>query len=355
VGVTGQALAVALVFGVAVFVHEGGHFAAARLCGMAVHEFSIGFGRPLLFWVKRGDTQYSFRLWPFFSYVRIAGMEPGEDHPQGFDKKNRLAQAFVLALGCIMDFLLGAAILVFIGMAIGRFVGISNTIEKVMPGSAAAKVGLMPGDRLVGFDGKAGLPLEKVQTAIQGRPGKPITLEIERSDRRLSLPITPEQASAPAMREDGSVYYKLIGRIGIVFKARMQRMGVWESVAAGFIQSYEMIKITVIYLPSVFLGKMPVMGPVGVVHQLYTDVQVSWSGFLFTAAALAIGLGFLNLLPIPPLDGSRLAITALEAIRRKPFDKRKETMVHLVGFAVLMCLVVLLTYKDILRIVKFGG
>src|SRR5574340_692048 len=192
-----QALAVALVFGVAVFVHEGGHFLAARLCGMAVYEFSIGFGRPLLFWRKRGETQYSFRLWPFFSYVRIAGMEPGEDHPQGFDKKNRLAQAFVLALGCIMDFLLGAAILIFIGMVLGQVVGITNTVEKVMPGSAAAKVGMLRGDRLVGFDGKFGLPLEQVQSAIQSRPGKPLTLEIERAGKRLSLRIVPDRASTP--------------------------------------------------------------------------------------------------------------------------------------------------------------
>jgi regulator of sigma E protease len=132
-------------------------------------------------------------------------------------------------------------------------------------------------------------------------------------------------------------------------------MGIGESVVAGFAQGYEIIKISIVFLPATIMGKMPVMGPVGVVHQLYSDVQISWSGFLFTAAALTIGLGFLNLMPIPPLDGSRLLITGLEAIRRKPFDKRKETIVHLVGFALLLGLVVVLTYKDILRIIKFGG
>ena len=91
------------------------------------------------------------------------------------------------------------------------------------------------------------------------------------------------------------------------------------------------------------------------VHQLYNEVRISWSSFFTTAAALTIGIGFLNLLPIPPLDGSRLVITAVEAIRRRPFDKRKEVIVHLVGFALLLMLVVVLTYADILRILRFGG
>src|SRR5512136_1830371 len=80
-----RALAIALVFGIIIFVHEAGHFIMARLAGMAVYEFSLGFGRPLLLWFRRGETQYSVRLWPFISYVRIAGMEPGDDHPRGFD------------------------------------------------------------------------------------------------------------------------------------------------------------------------------------------------------------------------------------------------------------------------------
>jgi regulator of sigma E protease len=351
-----EILAIALAFGVTVFVHEAGHFVGARLCGMAVYEFSIGFGRPLLFWFRRGDTQYSFRLWPFFSYVRIAGMEPGDDHPAGFDKKNRLAQAFVLVLGCLMNFLLGVAIFIFIGVAIGKFVGVSPTIERVMPGTVAAKHGLLAGDRLIGYSGRTNLPLEEIQAAIQSRVEKPITLEIDRHGEHLSVPLTTEKAMVPEMDKKG-LTYRAIGRIGIIFEKRTERMGIRESVTSGFVATYQMTKLLVVYLYAVMGRKMPLvlMGPVGVVHQMYQDVKVSWEGFLATAAALTVGLGFLNLLPIPPLDGSRLLITGLEAIRRKPFDKRKEVVVHLVGFALLLVLVVVLTYSDILRIVKLGG
>jgi regulator of sigma E protease len=93
-----------------------------------------------------------------------------------------------------------------------------------------------------------------------------------------------------------------------------------------------------------------VMGPVGVVHTMYGEAQSSWFDFLATFALIAVAIGFLNLLPIPPLDGSRLVIVALEGIRRKPFDKEKESIIHLIGFALFLALFVLLTYQDILRI-----
>ena len=225
-----------------------------------------------------------------------------------------------------------------------------------MPGTVAAKHGLLAGDRLIGYSGRTNLPLEEIQAAIQSRVEKPITLEIDRHGEHLSVPLTTEKAMVPEMDKKG-LTYRAIGRIGIIFEKRTERMGIRESVTSGFVATYQMTKLLVVYLYAVMGRKMPLvlMGPVGVVHQMYQDVKVSWEGFLATAAALTVGLGFLNLLPIPPLDGSRLLITGLEAIRRKPFDKRKEVVVHLVGFALLLALVVVLTYSDILRIVKLGG
>lgn len=345
-----------------VFVHEAGHFIAARLSGMAVHEFSIGFGRPLLFWFRRGMTQYSFRLWPFFSYVRIAGMEPGDEHPQGFGEKSRLAQAFVLVLGCIMNFFLGVAIFIFIGAVLGQPVGVTNTIDRVMVGSPAEAAGLKVGDTLLGYAGHIGQKHEDIQKYIQTNPGKPIVLEIDRAGQRMSITLTPKETSIRELQPVGKakkgeiqptkLVYRKVGRIGIVFRAEMKKMGVWRSIRDGFLQTYDMVRVLIIYLYAVVAGKMPLMleGPVGVAHTLYEEVQTGWISFLGTSAALTVGIGFLNLMPIPPLDGSRLVIIGVEAIRRKPIDKRKENLVHLIGFALLLALVAVLTYKDILRL-----
>ena len=352
---TGRVAAIALAFGATVFVHEAGHFLAARLAGMAVHEFSIGFGRPVLFAFQRGETKYSLRLWPFFSFVRIAGMEPGDEHhPRGFPTKSRPVQAFVLITGCIMNFLLAVIIYIFMGAAIGMPVAL-NTIEQVMPDSPAAQVGLMPGDRLVGAEGRADLSVAEIRAVIQDHPDKPLALEIERKGERRTLTITPR--TEPALDIQGLKLVKVpIGLIGVYFSSRPERMGIRKSVAAGFTMTYQVILLNIAGLLAMLTRTLPaeLYGPVGVVHVLYQDAGVDWLAFLSKFALVTVAVGFVNLMPVPPLDGSRLAIVALEAIRRKPFDKRKEVVVHFVGFALLLALVVVLTYKDILRIIATG-
>lgn len=351
-------IAIALAFGMTVFVHELGHFLTARAFGMAVYEFSIGFGRPLLFWFKRGETQYSLRLWPFISYVRIAGMEPGDDHPQGFDKKPRWAQAVVMVWGGVMNFALGMAIFIVLWSILGVPIQATNRIEKVIGGTPAAKVGLQPGDRLVGLTGQGPLDLTKIRQAIRSHPDQPISLLIERGGRPLNVSITPGRTKQPEVKvENGKrrLDWVPVGQIGVVFIMKVKRLGPAQSIVAGFKDTIGMIGGLGIYLKGLVLGREPLalVGPVGVVDQLYTEVRASWYGFLSTAAALTIGIGFLNLLPIPPLDGSRVLILAIEAVRGRAFDKQKEIIVHVVGIALILALAIALTYKDILRV--WGG
>jgi regulator of sigma E protease len=346
--------AIALAFGATVFVHEAGHFVAARLARMHVYEFSIGFGRPLLFWFRRGETQFSFRLWPFFSYVRVAGMEPGDDHPQGFHKRSRLAQAFVLVTGCIMNFLLAVAIFILIGSVFGQLKEVTSTVERVMERTPAAEMGIMPGDKLVGTDGERDLTLEEIVKRIRARPEEPIVLEIERDGEPMSIALTPLRVMDWGPDGERNVP---VGRIGVIFEKEVERLPIGVSVVTGFRATRAMIEMLIRHLVELIVtGKGPkLVGPVGVVSIMYEDAGVDWGSFLFTFAAVTISIGFLNLLPIPPLDGSRLVIVGLEALRRRPFDKQKETVVHLVGFALLLVLLVVLTYKDILRLVSQNG
>ena len=347
--------AIALAFGLTVFVHELGHFLTARLAGMAVYEFSIGFGRPLLLWFKRGGTQYSFRLWPFLSYVRIAGMEPGDEHPQGFLKKPRWAQAIVLVTGCLMNFLLAVAIFIAMGLVFGKAVP-SNVVKEIAKDSPAAQVGLAPGDRLIGINGTR-LSLDQLRAKIKASPGKQLALELERAGRRLALRITPEAILLKDV-EGLNIVDRKIGRIGVGFDYEIVPMGVLESIATGFTDTHNVIRLQIVGFLGLARRQVPtdeVMGPVRFVGELYRAARESWLQFLNVAAILTIAVGFVNLLPIPPLDGSRLVIVAYEAIRRKPVDKRKETIVHLVGLALLMALILLITYRDIRLLTHPGG
>ncbi len=346
--------AILLAFGLIVLFHEAGHFLAARLCGMAVHEFSIGFGRPLLFRFRRGHTQYSFRLWPFISYVRVAGMEPNDDHPKGFHRKSRPAQAFVLATGSLMNFVLAVGIYIFMGAVLGLPVP-DNMVETVKPDTPAESAGIQPGDRLIGINGKLDLSLGDIQKQIRSSPGKPINVEIEREGRHLTVGITPMTETTydvDGLRLDPVA----VGLIGVYFHSSRQRESIGDSIVLGFKQTIGMIQFQAAGILGMLARRVPAeaKGPIGVVHIMYGQAQSGWYDFLLTFALIAIAIGFLNLLPIPPLDGSRLVIVALEAIRRKPFDKEKENIVHLVGLALFLALFVLLTYQDILGIIAGG-
>ena len=343
-------LAIGLAFGLTVFVHELGHFLSARLAGMVVYEFSIGFGRPLLFWFKRGDTQYSFRLWPFFSYVRIAGMEADDDHPQGFGKKRRSAQAIVLCMGSVMNFLLAVGIFVVMGTTIGRAVS-ENRIDQVMDKSPAKEAGLLAGDWIVGANGKATRSVATIREVITGSPGKLVVLDIERGGKRQAVPITPRAETEYDVR--GLKARKVsVGRIGIVFAYHLQPMGVGESVKDGFLFIYDMVHVQIAGLVGMLQKTVPAefIGPVGMAGMLYSQAKAGWSGFLWTFALFTTAICFLNLLPIPPLDGSRLAILAVEGIRGKPFDQKKVFVLHLVGLALFLGLAVIIAYKDIIRL-----
>jgi regulator of sigma E protease len=171
----------------------------------------------------------------------------------------------------------------------------------------------------------------------------------------LNVSITPEAKPVYDLRGLHLVEVP-VGQIGVHFAFVRKRAGLARSVVLGFESTYGMIQLQIAGLIGMVAREIPtdVMGPVGVVHSMYSEARSSWGDFLTIFAAIAVTVGFINLLPIPPLDGSRLIIVALEAIRRKPFDKRKESLVHLVGLAVILALIVLVTYRDILRITTGG-
>ncbi len=223
-----------------------------------------------------------------------------------------------------------------------------------MRNAPAERAGIEPGDRLMGLDGKRDMELQEIVEAIRDRPERRIVVELERDGRPLSLSLVT--ARVMDWGPDGKRNVP-IGRIGVIFEKQVERLAIGASVKSGFTRTYAMVSMLIHDLfEMIRTGRGPVLvGPIGVVSIMYEDAGVDWSSFLFTFAAVTISIGFLNLLPMPPLDGSRLVIVAIEAIRRRPFDKRKEFVVHLIGFALLLALFVVLTYQDILKLVVEGG
>lgn len=346
--------ATALIFGLIIVFHEFGHFAAAKLSGMRVHEFAIGFGKPVLLRFSIGETLYTWRPIPLGGFVRIAGLEAEEDVPDGFDKKPLRSRAAVIGSGPVMNFVLAVLLFWLAYGAYGRIVDVLPRIERVLPGSAAQQAGIRAGDVLLSVAGVRG-KLWKLQREIEKRPRRLTEIVVRRRGKEIKLLAVP---SAVERAEETKRGYRMskAGRLGVLFTTRKEPIGFFEAVKTGFIVTYESTRQLIVVIIYTILGRAPlqVAGPVRIVGYLVEEARIEWMRFITFSAMLSLNIGFLNLLPFPALDGARLAFLGLEGIRRKPLDPRKEAFVHLVGFVILMGLIALITYQDVIHLLRRG-
>jgi len=382
-------------FAAIIVFHEFGHFVIAKLARIPVYEFALGFGRPVLLAFKWHGTQYSLRPVPVGGFVRIAGMEPDEDVPNGFDKKSTITRVGVIAAGAGMNFVLAIIIFWIMGLVFGSVTGVTSRIARVLPNTPAATAGLQPGDVLVSATAVAAeasplavrtvpapahpMKLEALRAAILSHPDQPIELIAKRGKSYLALRIVPAAEKQQELRPVGGrplepdlltgflrrlgvvvptgksrLVTTTVGRVGVVFTDVRKPNGLVKSVRDGFVGVYETTSALVGALLGTLLGRLPaaVGGPVQVGEMMTESFSLGWSQFLWLAAFISVNIGVINLLPIPALDGSRIVFLVIEGIRRRPLDRRKEAIVHLVGFALLLVLLALVTFKDIVQIVS---
>lgn len=331
-------LAAIIAFGAMIFFHELGHFLVAKRAGVLVHAFAIGFGPKLISW-RRGPTTYSINLLPFGGYVRMEGEDAEGDAAAGnFRTKSVGWRIAIIAAGPIMNLALAVLILTVMAATGGVPTAASNRVGTLEPGWPAAEAGIRPGDAIVAIDGLPTPTGEQVIQTIHGSVGKPLQLRIKRGDQELTMTVTP--------RLDPQ---RNVGRIGFQPEPVWTRLGPPQALVWGARQSVQYVA---------FLGNA--IGMLIREGQLFRNLggplaagqilaQAAASGvqlFLSTAASLSIIIGVFNLLPIPALDGGRLVFLLVEAVRRRPVDPRREGFVHMVGFALLLLLLLVLTIKD---------
>lgn len=331
------------VLGMIVFFHELGHFMVAKRSGMRVFEFALGFGPVVAAW-ESGGTTYSLRAVPVGGFVRIAGMEPGEDpNTEGsFNSKPFGARLLTLSAGCLMNFVL--ATLIYIGL--GMFVGIpdgtvTNRVERVIPGERASVAGLRHGDSIVGVNELRATDVRKLREAIEKSPGKPLRLTVERNGKLIRLNVTPKPT-----REGSST----VGRIGIEFEATLVRVGPITAIVEGVKQAYSTTMAMVKGLLDLVSGRAAgdVGGPVAVMRITGEVAKTGGLAAVFGLAAfLSLNIGLLNLLPFPALDGARIVFLLWEGVRREKLNPAREAMVHYVGLVLLLMLMLAVTFKDI--------
>ncbi len=356
-----------LVLGPLVTVHELGHYLVGRWFGVKADAFSIGFGKELAGWTDRRGTRWKVSALPLGGYVQFAGdMNPAsqpsaewlalpeEERARTFQAKPLWQRALIVAAGPVTNFLVAIAILASFNLAYGKL-EIPPVVQMLVEGSAAERAGLRVGDRIVALDGDPVASFEEVANKIVPYPGETVALEVDRAGERLSFALT-----IPSIVERdrfGNEYR--IGQIGVgSVTARIVPVGPGEALVLGVRQTGDIVEMMVTGIWQIATGRRSVKelgGPIKIAKFSGEQLSLGWRQFVAFAALISINLAFINLLPIPALDGGHLAFYAAEAVRRKPLGPRSQEWAFRTGIAFVLALMLFVTINDMASLPIFGG
>ncbi len=332
-------MAFLLAVGVLIVVHEGGHFLMARSTGIGVREFAIGFGKRLVS-ATVGGTRYAINLLPLGGYVVLAGMDNKDGPPAADDFQARPLWARLLTIlaGPVANYLLAVVLFAWVLAGWGIPTVSGAVVGQVLAGYPAASAGIRPGDRVLALDGHRITSWSQISAFEATNGSQPIHVLLERNGHDLSVTVTPVRvpgAPAPEM--------------GVTAKVAYQAVGVVHAVAMGWQEAAVAISATAAVLwGAVAHGAAPpLVGVVGIASLAGQSLAVGISQFIVFAAILSVNLALFNLLPIPPLDGSRLLFIVVEGIRRKPLSRSLEVAVNAVGFYLLIAAAAVLAIHDV--------
>lgn len=331
-----------------ILAHEIGHFTAAKLSGVRVLEFGVGFP-PRLTAFKRGETEYSINALPLGGFVRLLG-EEDPSHPQSLAAKPRPIRLFVLSAGSFMNLLMAIALFTM-GFMIPREVSVGRPIiSEVVPGAPAEEAGLKAGDVIYKINNREIKNVQDASYNIRLNLGERMTFTVKRGREFLELDVRARWAP-PADQ----------GPTGITIASQYpftetQSYPPWEALRLGTRYTFDALKIARNEVISWFKGASTpqVAGPVGIAQATGEVVEeAGWKSLLDFAGLLSINLAVINILPLPFLDGGRVLFVLLEIARRgRRIAPQKEALVHLVGFVFIMALVVVMGYFDIARLIR---
>ncbi len=331
-----------------IVLHEAGHMWVARRMGMRVERFSVGFG-PVLWAARRGETEYALSALPLGGYVRIAGMATGDavapDDRGAYCNQPAWRRVLVLAAGPGANYLaavaLAAALLATVGLPAPDP---SARVGDLVAGMPAERAGLRPGDRILAVAGAPVATWDELVAALQRHPGERIALAVERGDGPGEAPRTVLVTPV----DDGGV-----GRIGFRQHAVAIRRGPAAALLEGLRLTDERAASSLAALGQVVRRRQraELAGPVGIAQELVRGARIGADRFFTVVWNVSIALALLNLLPLPALDGGRLVFLGYELVTRRRVDARVESIVHGVGFAALLLLLLGVTiFGDLARL-----
>ena len=358
-GILLTVLAFALVVGPLVFVHEFGHYLAGRIFGIKADAFSIGFGRQIAGFTDKRGTRWQVGWLPLGGYVRFAGdMNPAsvpsaewlslppEERNRTFQAKPVWQRAIVVAAGPFVNFAVAILILAGFALAYGD-VRMPPVVHATVPGSAAARAGLLPGDRIVSIGGRSIATFDDISRYVSIRAGDAVTVDLIRAGAPRAVTAT----IGVDVERDRFGNEAKIGRLGIEGGLPVATpVGLFEAPAVAIRRVGDIVSVTVETLGQVISGRRSVKelgGPVKIAQVSGQQLALGPDALVFLIALVSINLGFINLLPVPLLDGGHLLFYAIEAIRRRPLDPVVQEWAFRGGLAAILALMLVVTFNDL--------
>ncbi|MGB7035584.1 MAG: RIP metalloprotease RseP [Xanthobacteraceae bacterium] len=366
-GVLGYLVPFLFVLSLVVFFHEFGHFLVARLCGVRILVFSIGFGPEIVGFNDRHGTRWKVAAIPLGGYVRFFGDENASSVPdtsrleamnaaeraESFFFQPVLKRAAIVVAGPMANFVLAIAIFATIFMLYGRPT-MSARVDSVQPGSPAAAAGFQPGDLVLSIDGKAIDNFEDMQRIVSDSAGDTLQIKIDRKGTPIELTATPQLKEV----KDNFGNSRRIGILGITRSMgatdlKPKPMPPPQALLMGVEETWFVIDRTLNYLGGVAVGREAadqLGGPIRIAQISGEVASIGFVALVHLAAVLSVSIGLLNLFPIPLLDGGHLLFYSIEAMRGRPLSERAQEVGFRIGLAIVVMLMIFATFNDIVHL-----
>lgn len=355
-----------LLLGPLVTLHELGHYLVGRWLGVGADAFSVGFGKELAGWTDKRGTRWKLSALPLGGYVQFKGDMNPASMPVGGENTGKAApddsfhtaalwkRALIVFAGPATNILVTLAIFASFNVAYGKLVA-NNEIGRFAEASVAQEAGLEVGDRIIAIDGEEIERFDQIASTVIMHPGRTISIEAERDGDSLTIPVT----LADVTETDRFGNESRVGRLGIYAQEPdIVPVGAGESVTLAAKQSWGLVEMMVTGIKQIIIGDRSVRelgGPIKIAKYSGEQLSLGWPAFVSFAALISLNLAFINLLPIPALDGGHLAFYAAEAVRRKPVGARGQEMAYRAGFGIVIVLMVFVTINDLVSLPWFAG
>lgn len=346
-------ISVIILLGILIFVHELGHFLVAKLSGVGVLKFSLGFG-PKLFGKKMGETEYLLSAVPLGGYVKLLGESgdenlPAEDQARSFLNQSVYKRMGIVLAGPVFNFLFAFLIFVLV-YSVGVPV-MTARVGEVMENSAASAAGIRSGDLIIAIDGTEISRWSQISDTIQERGGRTITITVERDGRVLDIPVKPERVKGETIFGEEVDAYRI--GIGASEETFIEKINPLRALGAGLEQTWSWTKLVCLGIVKMIEGVVSpreLGGPILIAQMAGTQAKQGILPFIYFMAVLSINLGVLNLLPIPVLDGGHLLFYVIEAVTGREVNMKWREVAQQIGFFIIIMLMLLVFYNDIMRI-----